>query len=574
CAVPLLRGAPLLRETDEVQVVKPGLATRALWVSLPACAAILLFAGTNELTQNTAPIPFLWVLPLALYLLSFIICFDGEQWYQRGIFHLLFAGAILTNLLIVVYVDRIAATLGRVILTPMSMILLLEIGNVLLLVFAGCMVCHGELVRLKPHRRDLTIFYLMVSAGGALGGVFSVVVAPLLFRAFWDFRFAVWICVVLMAISLMRDRASWIYRRSSAVGVAILSASLLFPLLIKAVVYPKTYTGVALLVVAAVSMVPRWKNAPRWLARQGTVTQLSMVTVIALLAVIYVNMITLAMQGAVFVTRNFYGIFRVVSTDAPDHSWHSYRLLNGRITHGAQFTSSTFPRLRYYPTTYYCLNSGVGLVMMNHPRRAQPNDSSLRVGVVGLGVGTVAAWGRPGDYFRFYEINPAVIGLATDPNGYFSFIRDSSARVDIISGDARLSMERELAGGQSQQFDVLVVDAFTGDAVPTHLLTREAMLVYLRELKPDGVLAVHVSNLYLDLRPVLAEHARTLHLQYGFVHVDEKDSVDWASDWVLLSRDRKIFEQPEISGRLRASGNIRRVRPWTDDYSNLFQLLN
>jgi hypothetical protein len=574
CAIPLLRAEPLARLTDQAPVEKSSLATKTLWVLLSACASVLLFAGTSELTQNTAPIPFLWVLPLALYLLSFIICFDGERWYRRGIFHPLLGGSILLNLLTLIYVDRIAATLGRVILTPMTMILVLEIGNVLLLVFAGCMVCQGELVRLKPHRRDLTIFYLMVSAGGALGGAFSVVVVPLLFRAFWDFRFAVWTCVVLMAIALMRDHTSWIYRRGSAAGIAILSAALLFPLLIKVVVYPKTYTGVAFVMVAAVSMVPRWKNGPRWLARPGTVTQLSMLAVIALLAVIYVNMTALAMRGAVFVTRNFYGIFRVVSAEAPDHSWHSYRLLNGRITHGAQFFSSTYPRLRYYPTTYYCLNSGVGLVMMNHPRRGRPNDSSLRVGVVGLGVGTIAAWGRPGDYFRFYEINPAVVKLATDPNGYFSFIRDSSARVEIVSGDARLSMERELAEGRSQQFDVLVVDAFTGDAVPTHLLTREAMLVYLRQLKPDGVLAVHVSNLYLDLRPVLAEHARDLHLQYGFVHVDEKDSVDWASDWVLLSRDRKLFEQPEISGRLAPSSDLRHVRPWTDDYSNLFQILN
>ena len=519
-AIPLLRAGSLAQESDESRSERLSPATRTLWVVLPASASVLLFAGTSELTQNTAPIPFLWVLPLALYLLSFIICFDSELWYRRGLFHPLFAGAIVTNLLILVYVDRIAATLGKLVLTPMSMILVLEIGSVLLVVFAGCMVCHGELVRIKPHSRDLTTFYLMVSAGGALGGVFSVVVAPLLFRGFWDFRFAVWLCVVLMAVSLIRDRESWVYRRSFAAGIAILG------------------------------------------------------TAIALLAVIYVNMIAIAMHGAVFVTRNFYGIFRVVSSEAPDHSWHSYRLLNGRITHGAQFFSSTFPRLRYYPTTYYCLNSGVGLVMMNHPRRSHPNDSSLRVGVVGLGVGTVAAWGRPGDYLRFYEINPAVIALATNPNGYFSYIRDSSAQVEIVSGDARLSMERELAEGRSQQFDVLVVDAFTGDAVPTHLLTREAMLIYLRQLKPDGVLAVHVSNLYLDLRPLLAEHARTLNLHYGFVHVDEKDSVDWASDWVLLSRDDKIFKQPEISGRLGPRDKVRRVRPWTDDYSNLFQLLN
>jgi signal transduction histidine kinase len=456
----------------------------------------------------------------------------------------------------------------------MTATLVIEIGNVLLLIFAGCMVCHGELARLKPHRRDLTVFYLMVSAGGALGGIFSVVVAPLLFRSFWDFRFALWSCVVLMAISLVRDRTSWIYRRTPTTAIAILVLSLIFPLLTGVVEHWGIYAVIAFAVVATVWRAKRRKDRPAWLLRPGIEIQFSMVVAIALLAFTYVSMIALSMHDAVWFTRNFYGLFRVVEAEAPDHSWHSYRLLNGRISHGEQFFSSTYPRMSYYPTTYYGIGSGIGLVMMNHPKRADPENSSLRVGVVGLGVGTIAAWGRPGDYFRFYEINPAVVELAKDPNGYFSFLRDSSAQVDVVPGDARLSMENELAQGRSQQFDVLVIDAFTGDAVPTHLLTREAMLIYLRELKPDGVLAVHISNLYLDLRPVLAEHGRTLNLHYGFVHTEEKDLVDWASDWVLLAPNEKVLDQPGISAHLGARDQVRRVRPWTDDYSNLFQLLN
>jgi hypothetical protein len=574
CAIPLLGAEPLVPEKDDKTATEnSSLGTRTLWILLPACASLLLYGGTGQMMQDTAPIPFLWILPLALYLLSFIICFDSERWYRRGIFHPLLGVAILSSFLIVISIDRIAATVGRVVLSPTTVTLLLEIGNSLLLMFAGCMVCHGELVRLKPHQRDLTVFYLMVSAGGALGGLFSVVVAPLLFSGFWDFRFAVWTCVVMMTISVMRDRTSWIYRRPPAAGIAILAAALAFPLILGLVVQPWIYAAVAFAVVAAVALVERRKNPPWRLTRRGFVTQLSMAAAIAMLAVVYIDTIAIAMHDTLWITRNFYGVFRVVEDEAPDHRWHSYQLMNGRISHGKQFFSSAYPQLRYYPTTYYCLNSGIGLVLMNHPRRAQPENSSLRVGVVGLGVGTIAAWGRPGDYFRFYEINPAVVGIATDPNGYFSFLHDSSAQVAIVPGDARLSMQRELAEGHSQQFDVLAIDAFNGDAVPMHLLTHEAMLIYLSELKPDGVLAVHVSNLYLDLRPVLAEHSRDLNLRYGFVHVDEKDVTAWASDWVLLARNDKVLGQPEISARLEPRDQIRRVRPWTDDYSNLFQLL-
>ena len=211
--------------------------------------------------------------------------------------------------------------------------------------------------------------------------------------------------------------------------------------------------------------------------------------------------------------------------------------------------------------------------MTNHPKRLESGGAPLRVGVVGLGVGAIAAWGKPGDYFRFYEINPAVISVASDPGSYFTYLHDSSAQVEIIPGDARLSLEREQAEGSLQQFDILVVDAFSGDTVPAHLLTREAMQVYLRALKPEGVLAVHISNLYLDLRPVLAEHARSLNLHYGFVHADEKDMTNWASDWVLLSSDNAVLNEPAIAGHLEPIDEARRIRPWTDDYSNLFQLM-
>ena len=187
-------------------------------------------------------------------------------------------------------------------------------------------------------------------------------------------------------------------------------------------------------------------------------------------------------------------------------------------------------------------------------------------------MGLLQDTGETGDYIRFYEINPAVTKIATDPNGFFTYLRDSPAKVEIIPGDARLSMEREIAGNNSQGFDVLVVDAFAGDAIPVHLLTVEAIEIYLRELNPNGVLAIHISNRYLDLRPVVHEFAERFALRSGWVH-DEGGPNSQPSDWILLARTNEILGQPEISSRLQSLDSQRKVRLWTDDYSNLFQIL-
>jgi hypothetical protein len=571
CAIPLLSAPSPASQEHDAAVEKAGAGTIALWIALPAGAAFLLYGATGKMTQDIAPIPFLWILPLALYLLSFIICFDSERWYRRGIFHSLLGLAIVLGFLQFIYLNALSTAVGKLFLSPTRISLMLEIGNPMLLMFAGCMVCHGELVRLKPHSRDLTVFYLMVSAGGALGGILSVAVAPLVFNGFWDFRLAVWLSVVLMTIALVRDRASWMYQRAPAVGIAILATALALPLLIQLVQHAKIYAGGAIAGVAAVTLIERGKNRPRWMARAGALTQLAMAAVILILGIVELRTIDLSMHDTLWMTRNFYGVSRIIGTEAPDRKWHSFRLMSGRISHGEQFFSSAYPKMRYYPTGYYGLGSGIGLVMMNDPRRQ--SGKALRVGVVGLGAGAMAAWGRPGDYLRFYEINPAVIALARGEDGFFSYVSDSGAKVDIIPGDARISMERELAADSSQQFDVLVIDAFNGDSVPMHLLTRQAMQDYFKELKPDGVLAVHISNLYLDLRPVLAEDSRALNLRYGYVHTNEKDLVDWATDWVLLARNDKVLGLPAISSHMQSRDKVRRIRPWTDDYSNLFQIL-
>ena len=245
-------------------------------------------------------------------------------------------------------------------------------------------------------------------------------------------------------------------------------------------------------------------------------------------------------------------------------------LRHGQIIHGEQYSAAD---KRYQPTTYYGPESAIGLTMVNHPRRSarDPRDRSLRVGAIGLGVGTIAAYGLPGDYIRFYEINPAVTKVA-DESGYFTYLRDSRARIEVVPGDARLSMERELANGDPQRFDVLVLDAFSGDAIPVHLLTIEAFGIYLHELNPDGVLAIHVTNRYLDLQPVIQEIADHLGLESARVHQPAGPLVK-PGDWIILARNSSVLGRAEIARKLKPLDSQRRVRLWTDDYSNLFQIL-
>jgi SAM-dependent methyltransferase len=243
---------------------------------------------------------------------------------------------------------------------------------------------------------------------------------------------------------------------------------------------------------------------------------------------------------------------------------------HGQIIHGEQYSAAD---KRYQPTTYYGPDSGIGLIMRNHPRRfaPDPRNRSLRVGAIGLGVGTIAAYGKPGDYIRFYEINPAVTKIAEN-SGYFTYLRDSRARIEIVPGDARLSMERELAAGSPQAFDVLVLDAFAGDAIPVHLLTIEAFQTYLRALNPNGVIAIHVTNRYLDLQPVIQQVAGRFGMTSGRVHQSDGPLVK-PSDWIILARNNSVLGQPQFAGKLEPLDSQRKVRPWTDDYSNLFQIL-
>jgi SAM-dependent methyltransferase len=483
---------------------KPAMRQYVLWLLLPACASVLLLAITNHLSANVAAIPFLWVLPLSLYLLTFILCFEGSGWYRRVAYLPLLVVALgAMSYTMFTIMDRHVVIRGVTIGAVWIMVALYGLG-----LFTCCMVCHGELVRLKPHPRYLTKFYLMISAGGALGGILVGLIAPRVFRSFYEMPLGVVGCALLVLLALRLDPgASGWFRGWRALAPA---AGVLFALAMA------VYLG---------------------------------------------NHVKEEEEGSRLLVRNFYGGLRV-RDNGPETALATVRTLtNGTINHGEQYLN---PARRDLPTTYYGPNTGIGIAIREHGR-----NRAIRVGVIGLGTGTIASYGRLGDYYRFYEINPLVPRIAQSE---FTFVGDTRARgakIDIAMGDARLTLERE----DPEQFDVMAVDAFSSDAIPVHLLTREAMSLYFRHLRPDGILAVHISNRYLDLQPVLAGETAATGKFARLVDSDEDDADDvFGATWVLVASSPSAFLGEEL-GSTEPLKPERKVRLWTDDYSNLFQIL-
>jgi SAM-dependent methyltransferase len=482
--------AEMVAEPQAVE--KPPVKRYLMWLLLPAVASLLLLAITNHLSQNVAAIPFLWVLPLSIYLLSFILCFEGSGWYRRNPYLQLLAVA-LGSMAYALSVDSTGSVPIKV------MVPLFAMG-----LFTCCMVCHGELARLKPDPRYLTHFYLMIAAGGALGGLLVGLVAPHLFNAIYEMPLGLVACAVLVV---------WVLRQD-----------------------------------AELKWFQRWRQPAPIVAAVLTVA----------LAVFVGLQVRDSVRATREMVRNFYGALKVRDNGPATQLDATRTLTNGTINHGEQFLN---PARRDWPTTYYGPETGVGLAI-----REKGKSGAIRVGVIGLGTGTLAAYGRLGDYYRFYEINPLVLRLA---HTEFTFLPDCRAQVDVAMGDARLSLERE----PPENFDVLAVDAFSSDSIPVHLLTLEAIKLYFRHLRPDGVLAVHISNRYLDLEPVLAGETRATGKMARVVDTDDDDTQDvFGATWVLMTAPASGFHGEELKNSTEI-GSQRTVRLWTDDYSNLFRIL-
>jgi len=516
-----------------------------LWIILPGCASALLLAITNHLTQNVAPIPLLWVIPLGIYLLSFILCFERERLYSRTVFLPLLAAGLGISAF-AIYYDQGNPDIRWAIPAFVATL------------FVSCMVCHGELVRLKPDPRHLTSFYLMISLGGALGGLFVAVGAPHWFESYFELD------LLLVVSGLLASLVLWIAPGELPVEarnrVARIAALVLWLGAAGYLGYQARHEkwDLSLLIFGALTGLAVW-IAPFWSsAIQLRITRIAMpVFTVALAAYLTYAKLDDDRRYVVAV-RNYYGVLRVIDVKESPGTLGTRTLVHGNIEHGVQLTRQS---LRRTPTSYYGPDSGIGRAIHYFEQR-----SPVRVGVVGLGAGVTAAYCRAGDFFRFYDINPLVLNLATT---WFTFFNDCPGDHQVLLGDARLTMEQQ----PSQQYDVLAIDAFTGDAIPVHLLTREAVALYLRHLKPGGILAVHVSNRYLDLVPVVARHAA----DFGKVAMqvsDDGDSEDYfsSSDWILVSADRSVFKDPlfKVAHPAKLQSGL---RPWTDDYSNLIQIL-
>lgn len=483
-----VRSTAAAAQPDELTGVSPG--RRALWILLPAFASAMLLASTNQMCEDVIVMPFFWVLPLAVYLVSFILTFDRPGAYHPRFYALFTVLAVFG-----------AAALHRV-GTNDSTFSLLQILSLLAATFGVSMLCHGELARLKPAPAHLTSYYLSLSGGGALGGVLVNLVAPLLFATYFEWKLGIVIAfVAAWAVFAVHDRQRLRAHRAISAVLLLIAAA-----------------GVG-------AMVWFFGGERRPLET----------------------------------SRNFYGVITI-----EESIWKrstelvvANEMYNGRILHGRQYLVK---EKRRKPTTYYGVTSGVGRAVGLFESR-----EDLRIGVVGLGVGTMAAYGKtPQQAIRFYEINPEAERLA---RRHFSFLADCPARVDVVQGDARLSLERESPRG----YHVLALDAFSGVTIPSHLLTVEAMEIYLRHLADDGILAMHVSNPYLDLAPVVRGLARRFGLKLARLsHSPEDDDVLESSTWLLLTRSEqwiealKSFSEPE-----KESGELL----WTDDRHSLTSLL-
>ena len=460
----------------------PALSRQLLWCTLSGTGSVLLLAVSNHITQNIASVPLLWILPLALYLLTFILCFDAAGWYRRDVFLSMLAAAL----------GVMAWTLADPKLTHE---LEIQIGVFSGGLFIACMFCHGELTRLKPSPRHLTRFYLMISVGGAVGSILVGIVAPLVLPAYFELATGIVVCALLLLWQVRRD--------------------------------PPVY-GILGLTAAAVSV-----GCAIWGATEFYATAIS-------------------------ASRNFYGVLRVQERGVDDAS-RRRSLVHGTILHGTQYLA---PGMRLRPTTYYTETSGIGrLLQAMHPR-----PDPIRVGVIGLGTGTLAVYGSTGDVYRFYEINPDVLEAAQRD---FTFLSDSDATIEWALGDARLALERE----PPQDFDVLVVDAFSSDAIPVHLITAEAVGIYLSHLRPGGVIAFHVTNRFLNLIPVVEALARAHGLAVIHVPDEGADPVASRSDWMLLSTDTALLARPELAVHARKIAARPDWRLWTDAFNNLVQVL-
>ncbi len=473
------------------------LTDQVLWFFLPFCASVLLLAITNELCHDVAVVPFLWVAPLSLYLLSFILTFESSRWYKRVLWVPL-AGILL-------YSIRYTTLFAEEV--PLSV----DVGVWCAILFVFCMLCHGEVATLKPEALQLTRFYLTIASGGAAGGLFVALFAPRVFRSHAELPMGLCLTVVLIGLLLLAGPLERALKRMQFEG--------------------------------------------RFLAR------IALMTLYAVL-VVYIGWGVFSSlevaEELIAKDRNFYGVLQVRDEEQEDSHWIRY-LENGRIIHGAQYRD---PEREGIPLTYYGPESGFGVVIRHYPKAV-----GRHIGAIGLGTGSIAGLTRRGDTLRFYEINPQVVRYAGE---HFSFLEQSQAKIEIVLGDARISLEAEPAQG----FDILVIDAFNGDAPPVHLLTLEAFELYRRHLAPGGTILIHISNLYFDFAPLVWGLSDHFKMSAGIFSTEDDELEQYGADWAIMTMQKELFSLKQIQdGVVFPEPDVESIL-WSDKYTSLFALVD
>jgi len=458
-----------------------------LWLGLSAIGVVLLVSTTNAMTQNIPPVPFLWILPLSLYLLTFIISFHSPKWYVRWYWLGLFIFTALIAVLMFFIGSQFDITSQVVIYSG--------------ILFSACMICHGELAKLKPHTDKLTWYYLLISLGGFLGSAVVAFVAQNLFQQFLEFPLAIIAVFLLLSLSVFID-----------------------------------------------------KKSTNLVAKTSVISAVVCLVLFVVLNVQYV-------KTDIHSERNFYGILSV--KEVTINNKKERRLIDGTTSHGTQ---SLAPNEQQTPLSYYRENTGIALALQNLSRA-----NNIHAGFIGLGAGTLAAYGNSGDRYRFYELNPAVSDAA---HHYFSYLSDSKAEIELVLGDGRVSLAKETDKGINHQFDILVIDAFSGDSIPQHLLTTEAVELYWQQLKDDGVLAIHISNSHLNLAPLMRGLAANSGKEIRYFNTKAKQSNEHETEWVWMTNNQGLLNSGLT--KIYASswkGNAAEKLLWTDNYSNLFSVL-
>lgn len=474
-----------------------------LWFMLSALGVILLLSTTNALTQNVPPVPFLWLAPLAIYLLTYVLAFSHLGIYVRNFW--------LPFFMLLSFIALLIYFIGG------QFDIITQLLIYLLILLCGCMICHGELNALKPQQGNTTLFYLVLSAGGVCGSFLVSFVAKSLFDEFLEFPLAIFSVLVLASASLWWIRQEELAEAKSSTTSDVAHSS-----------FSKLAVG-----SAVVGLV--------WLLA-------------------FINLNNQYQQYDIAKGRNFYGILTV--KDITEGKVNERRLIDGTTSHGSQALPVAKSAV---PMSYYRPGTGVQLVI-----EELSSDSKLQVGIIGLGVGALAAYGQRGDHYTFYELNPLVSDFA---NQYFNYLGSAKGEVEVKLGDARVTLQNEIELGQNNEFDLLIIDAFSGDLIPTHLMTREAFLLYQQHIKTQGVMALHISNRHLSLMPVIMQHSKNLNMQIMLFDTPGEGR-EHDAQWVVLTNNRQLLQSPKLISKqtVVAKEQYQQVL-WTDDYSSLLPIL-